>query len=306
MSAWLLRRLAVSAAVLAVVATVCFVLMRLLPGGPFDTDRALDPVIKANLLAAYDLDAPIPEQFLSWLEGLVLRGDLGPSLSHRDHSVAEILGQALPVSLTLGGAALLLAVALGLGAGGLAAARAGTWLDTLLMGLAGLGLSIPNFVVAGLLILVFVFGAGWLPVAGFGRPEQLVLPAVALALPFAATIARLFRAGLLEVLGEDWMRTARAKGLSPAARLWRHAARPACLPVLAYLGPATAGVLSGSLVIERLFAIPGLGTHFVESALSSDYNLCLGAILVYTLLLLTANLAADLAQALADPRTADP
>jgi len=296
------RRLFASLGVLAVVVTTCFFLMRVTPGGPFDTDQALDPVIRANLLAAYDLDAPLHEQFGRYLEGLLLRGDLGPSMRYRDYNVSEILAESLPVSLVLGGTALVIALVFGLGAGALAAARRGTWVDTTIMGLAGLGLSLPSFVIAGILVLLFVFTWPLLPVVGFGSFAQLILPAVSLALPFAAAIARLFRAGLLEVLGEDWIRTARAKGRSPLAVLVVHAARPASLPVVSFLGPATAGVLSGSLVIEHIFAIPGMGTHFVESALNADYNLALGVVIVYTLLLTLANLAVDLAYGLIDPR----
>ena len=302
---FLARRLFASLVVLAVVVTTCFFLMRLIPGGPFDTEQSTDPVIQANLLAAYDLDAPIHEQFGRYVEGLVWRGDLGPSLRYRDYTVSEILAESLPVSLVLGGSALVLALLFGLGAGALAAARRGSALDTAIMALAGLGLALPSFVVAGVLVLLFVFHWQLFPVVGFGSPAQLVLPAVSLALPFAATIARLFRAGLLEVLGEDWIRTARAKGRSPLAVLWIHAARPACIPVVSYLGPAIAGVLSGSLVIESIFAIPGVGTHFVESALNADYNLALGVVIVYTVLLTVANLAVDLAYNLIDPRMSD-
>jgi oligopeptide transport system permease protein len=296
------RRLVAALGVLAVVVTLCFFLMRLIPGGPFDSEQALDPVIRANLLAAYDLDAPMHEQFGRYLERLLLHGDLGPSMRYRDYSVSEILAESLPVSLVLGGAAVVIALLLGLGAGALAAARRGTWVDTAIMFLAGLGLSLPSFVIAGVLVLLFVFYWQLLPVVGFGSLAQLVLPAVSLALPFAAAIARLFRAGLLEVLGEDWIRTARAKGRSPTAVLLVHAARPASLPVVSYLGPAVAGVLSGSLVIENIFAIPGVGTHFVESALNADYNLALGVVIVYTLLLTLANLAVDVAYGLIDPR----
>lgn len=302
MISFLLRRLGASLIVLAVVVTACFFLMRLMPGGPFDTEQGLDPTIRANLLAAYDLDAPLHQQFGRYLARLVWHGDLGPSLRYRDYTVSEILAESLPVSLVLGGTAMVLALVFGLAAGALAAARRGTALDTAIMSLAGLGLALPSFVVAGVLVLLFVFHWRLFPVVGFGSPAQLVLPAVSLALPFAATIARLFRAGLLEVLGEDWIRTARAKGRSPLAVLWVHAARPACVPVVSYLGPAVAGVLSGSLVIESIFAIPGVGTHFVESALNADYNLALGVIIVYTVLLTLANLAVDLAYSLIDPR----
>ena len=302
----MIRRLALRllglVAILLVVSSLCFVLMRAVPGGPFDDGRDLDPAIRANLMARYGLDAPLGEQYVRYLQDVVLRFDLGPSLKLRDYTVNEILGESLPVSLLLGGCAMLFALGLGLLAGGLAAARRGRWVDTLVMSAATVGISVPNFVVAGVLVLLFVFHWQLFPVAGFGTWSHLVLPSVALGLPFAAGIARLFRTGLLEVLGEDWIRTARAKGLSPAEVLVRHATRPALLPVVSYLGPALAGILTGSLVVEQVFAIPGMGSHFVDSALNADYYLASGVVLVYTTLVCSANLAVDLAYELLDPR----
>ncbi len=297
----LLRLLGVAGIVLVVV-TVCFALMHAVPGGPFDDGRDIDPAIKANLLARYDLDAPLPQQYVRYMGNVFLRGDLGPSLKLRDYSVNQVLAESLPVSMTLGVCALLVALAIGLGAGALAAARRGGWVDTLVMGGATLGISLPNFVIAGLLVLLFVFHWRLFPLTGLTSPAHLVLPSIALGLPFAASIARLFRTGLLEVLGEDWIRTARAKGLTGRAVLWRHAARPAMLPVVSFLGPALAGILSGSLVVEQIFAIPGMGSHFVDSALNADYYLASGVVIVYTVLVSTANLAVDLGYALLDPR----
>jgi len=298
----MLTRLGSMAAILLLVVTTSFFLVRSLPGGPFDADRQTDPVIRANLMRAYDLDAPLLEQYGRYLADVVLRLDLGPSLKYRDFTVSEILAESLPVSLVLGGCALVVALAVGLSAGALAAARRGSWVDTLVMGAATLGVALPNFVVACVLVLLFVFHWELLPVSGFGSPLQLLLPSLSLGLPFAAAIARLFRAGLLEVLAEDWIRTARAKGRSRAGVLWRHALPPALLPVVSFLGPAIAGILSGSLVVERIFAIGGMGSHFVESAFTADYNLALGVIIVYTLLVSGANLAVDLVYALLDPR----
>ncbi|MCB9897211.1 MAG: ABC transporter permease [Planctomycetes bacterium] len=295
------RLLGTALVVLAVV-SLTFVLVRSLPGTPFQDGKDVDPAVRANILRAYDLDAPLGEQYVRYLGDVFLRFDLGPSFSYRDYDVTEILAESLPVSLLLGGCAMAVALVVGLGAGALAARRRGQWTDTLVMTLASVGAAVPNFVLAGVLVLVFVFGAHLLPVAGLSTPAHLVLPSLALGLPYAASIARLFRTGLLEVLGEDWIRTARAKGLSPTAVLVRHAARPALLPVVSFLGPALAGVLSGSLVIERVFAVPGMGSHFVESAFAADYNLALGVILVYTLLVSAANLAVDVAYGLLDPR----
>ncbi|MGQ0554188.1 MAG: ABC transporter permease [Planctomycetota bacterium] len=301
MTRFLISRALWGLATLAVVVTLAFALVRSLPGGPFDETRALDPVIRANLMAAYDLAAPLHEQYLRYVGGL-LQGDFGPSLKYRDYSVSAILSESLPLSALLGASALLVALFIGLPAGALAASRRGRWLDSFVMGAATLGIAVPNFVLAGLLVLLFAFHWQLFPVAGSGSLAQLVLPSVALGLPFAAAIARLFRAGLLEVLGEDWIRTARAKGLSPWAVLWQHAARPALLPVVSYLGPAVAAILSGSLVVERIFAIPGMGSHFVDSAFNADYNLALGVVIVYTTLVSVLNLLVDLSYGLLDPR----
>lgn len=301
MTRWLLARLAWTAATIALVVSGSFFLVRAVPGGPFDEARSLDPVIERNLRAAYDLDAPLHEQYLRYVAGL-LRLDFGPSLKYRDYSVSEILAESLPVSVLLGCCALVVALGVGLPAGALAARRRGGWTDTAVMGAATLGIALPNFVLAGVLVLLFVFQWRLFPVAGWGSPAQLVLPAVSLGLPFAASIARLFRAGLLEVLGEDWVRTARSKGLHERAVLWRHAARVALLPVVSFLGPAIAGILSGSLVVERIFAIAGMGSHFVDSAFNADYNLALGVVMVYTALVSLLNMLVDAAYALLDPR----
>lgn len=297
----LLRGLGIVGIVLVVV-SVCFMLMHAVPGGPFDDGRDIDPATRANLLARYHLDAPLPEQYVRYLGDVFLRFDLGPSLKLRDYSVNEVLAESLPVSMVLGFFAMLFALAVGLIAGAFAAARRGSWLDTFVMGAATLGISLPNFVIAGLLVLLFVFHWRLFPLAGLETPAHLVLPSIALGLPFAASIARLFRAGLLEVLGEDWIRTARSKGLSRRAVLWRHAAQPALLPVVSFLGPALAGILSGSLVVEQIFAIPGMGSHFVDSALNADYYLASGVVIVYTVLVSTANLAVDVLYGLLDPR----
>lgn len=297
-----LGRLAGMAVVVLAVLSLTFVLVRSLPGSPFQDGKAVDPVVRANILRAYDLDASLPEQYVRYLGDVFLRFDLGPSFSYRDHSVQDVLAQGLPVSLLLGACGLLIALGLGLGAGALAAAHRGRRTDSILMALASLGAAVPNFVVAGVLILVFVFVADWLPVAGLSSPAHLVLPSLALGLPYAASIARLFRTGLLDVLDEDWIRTAHAKGLRPAAVLWRHAARPALLPVVSYLGPTVAGILTGSLVVERIFAIAGMGSHFVEAAFAADYNLAMGVVLVYCVLVSLGNLLADLVYGVLDPR----
>lgn len=298
----LLRGLLGVAGVLIIVAHLGFVLVHSVPGSPFDDAKALDPVILANLEERWALDGSLGEQYLAYMDRLLLHGDLGPSFKMRDVSVNEILAQSLPVSAALGVLGLVVALGFGLLAGGLAAARPGSWCDALVMGAATLGLALPNFVLAGLLVLLFVFTWPLLPVAGLDSPAHLILPALALGLPYAAANARLFRTGLLDVLGEDWIRTARAKGLSRTGVLVAHAARPALLPVVHSLGPALAALLSGSLVVERIFALPGLGAHFVEAGLNADYNLALGVLLVYTLLLGLGNMTVDLIAAWLDPR----
>lgn len=284
------------------VITVSFFLIRAAPYGPFDSDHPPPPAIQANLLAAYDLDAPVGEQYVRYLQRAVFEFDLGPSLKYRDYTVTEILAEGLPVSVTLGSCALLVALAVGLTAGAVAALRPRSWVDTAVMSAATLGIALPNFVIAGVLILLFVFHWELFPVAGYGTAAHLVLPSIALGLPFAASIARLFRAGLLETLSEDHVRTARAKGLSATAVVTRHAARQAMLPVVSFLGPATAGILSGSLVVERVFAISGIGSHFVESAFNADYNLAMGVIILYTFLVSALNLLVDVVYSLLDPR----
>jgi oligopeptide transport system permease protein len=319
---FLLRRAGWFALTLILVVSVSFVLMRAVRGGPFDSERALHPAVEASLAARYHLDWPLWKQYLQYVGPLdwsargcrllggdgtqpfggLLALDLGPSFKYRDFTVREILAQALPVSAALGALALAWALLLGLPSGVLAAVRRGRALDLALRLMATLGIALPNFVVAGLLVLVFVFGLGWLPPAGWGRLEHFLLPSFVLALPFAAYIARLTRAGLLEVLGQDFIRTARAKGLLPRTILVRHALRAALLPVVTYLGPTTAGILTGSLVVEKIFAIPGLGTHFVNSALNRDYPLAMGVTLVYTVLVYALNVLVDVAVTLLDPR----
>lgn len=319
---FLLRRAAWFVLTLWVVVSASFVLMRAVRGGPFSSERALHPAVEASLQARYHLDWPLWKQYLQYVGPLdwsahghrlaggdgtrpwggLLAFDLGPSFKYRDFTVGEILAQALPISAALGALALLWALALGLPSGIVAAVRRGSALDLGLRLAATLGIALPNFVVAGLLVLVFVFGLGWLPPAGWGDLEHYLLPSFVLGLPFAAYVARLTRAGLLEVLGQEYIRTARAKGLAPRTVLLRHALRAGILPVVTYLGPATAGILTGSLVIERFFAIPGVGTHFVNSALNRDYPLAMGVTLVYTVLVYALNTLVDVVATLLDPR----
>ncbi|WP_157215589.1 ABC transporter permease [Flavisphingomonas formosensis] len=299
----IIRRLFTALPTLAAVILLSFLLMRIAPGGPFDGERPLDPATRAALERSYGLDKPLPEQAVLYV-GRLARGDFGPSLVYRDFTVTDLVRQGLPVSLTLGALALLVALGLGLAAGLAAAAWPGRWPDALLMLAATLLTALPSFVTGPLLVLVFGLGMGWLPVSGWadGDPAHLVLPVIALALPVAGAVAKLSRAGLAGVLGQDHIRSARARGLSPARILIRHALRPALLPVASYLGPAAAGLLTGAVVIETVFALPGLGRYFVQGALNRDYPLVLGVVTLYAGLIILFNLFADLLYGWLDPR----
>lgn len=302
MSARLLRRLLQLIPTLLVLVTLTFVMLHAAPGGPFDTDRALPEATRIQLEARYHLDQPMWRQYLLYL-GNLLQGDLGPSYQYPDRSVAELIGAGLPVSALLGSLAMSLALIVGLACGVVAALRPHGWLDRLLMALAVVGLSIPNFVLAPLLILLMAVTLGWLPAGGWsGQLSELLLPVCALAMPQIATIARLARAALLEVLQSPWIRTARAKGLSEYRVVIHHALHPVLLPVISYLGPATAGTLTGSVVIEQIFSLPGVGRYFVLGALNRDYGLVLGVVLVYGSLIVVFNLIVDLLYARLDPR----
>jgi oligopeptide transport system permease protein len=305
MRAILARRLMTALPTLAAVILLSFLLMRLAPGGPFDGERALDPGTRAALAHAYGLDLPWPEQLWRYLVGLA-HGDFGPSLVYRDFSVGDLVRQGLPVSLTLGGLALLVALPLGIGMGAMAALRPGGRIDRLLMLGATVATLLPSFVTGPLMALVFALLLGWLPVSGWGGgdPRHLVLPVVALALPTAGAIARLARAGLATTLAQDHVLTARARGLSPGRILLIHALRPALVPVASYVGPAAAGLLTGAVVVETVFALPGLGRAFVQGALNRDYPLVLAVVILYAGLILLFNLIADLLYGWLDPRAA--
>jgi oligopeptide transport system permease protein len=299
--AFLARRLLQTGPLLLAIVVVSFLFMRLAPGGPFDEERALDPAVRANLEARYGLDQPLPTQLWMYVKGLA-HGDLGPSFKYAGWQVKEIIGQALPVSLTVGLVALASALLIGVPLGVVGALRHNQWQDYSAMALALVGICVPNFVLGPLLIIVFVFHLGWLPVGGFGTPAQLLLPGLTLGAVRGAYIARLMRAGMLEVIGQDFIRTARAKGLAERVVVAKHALRLAILPVVSYLGPAVASILVGSVVVERIFSIPGLGTFFVNSALNRDYTLAMGTVLLYSGLLIALNLLVDVLYSLLDPR----
>ena len=303
MLAYAIRRIAILVPTLLVIITLSFLIIRLAPGGPFDEEQALPPAIKANLEAAYGLDAPLAKQYFRYVRGL-MHGDFGPSFKFRDVRVGELIGQGLPVSLGLGACAILLAILMGIPFGTLAALRRNGVVDHAIRGIAVLGVALPSFVIGPLLALVFGLYLRWLPVAGWesGEAKYLLLPVITLALPVTAYVARLTRASFLEVMRANHIRTARAKGIGEFRVVWRHALRPALMPVVSYLGPATAFVVTGSLVVETVFGLPGTGRYLVQGAINRDYTLVMGMIVVYGAITLTCNLVADLLYSWLDPR----
>jgi oligopeptide transport system permease protein len=288
---------------LFILIALAFFMIRVAPGGPFDAEKQLPPEIEANLRAAYHLDEPLYQQFARYIGNLV-RGDFGPSFQYKDYSVTELIGAGFPVSLQLGGSAMLLALLFGITAGTLAALRQNSRTDYSVMAVSMTGISIPNFVMAPLLILFFAVTLGWLPAGGIGDGSlrYLLLPVVALALPQIAYIARLTRGSMIEVLRSNFVRTARAQGLPERTVVLRHALKPALLPVVSYLGPATAAIITGSVVIEQIFGVPGLGRYFVQGALNRDYTLVMGVVVFYGALIILFNLVVDLVYAWLDPK----
>jgi oligopeptide transport system permease protein len=275
--------------------------MRAVPGGPFDSEKNVAPEIKRNIEARYNLDKPLLEQYWSDLVRTA-QLDFGPSFKLKDFTVNEVIAQGFPVTAALGIFALTFALTLGLTAGVIAAVQRNTIYDVGFMAMATLGIALPNFVLAGVSIIFFVFYLQWLPAAGWGRLSQVVLPALCLGAPYAAYIARLTKAGMLDVLNLDYVRTAYAKGLAAPTVIVKHALRGAIAPVVTYLGPATAGILTGSLVVERIFQISGMGSHFIEAATQRDYTLAMGMVLIYTFLLYVMNSLVDISYAIIDPR----
>lgn len=303
MLSYALRRLLVAVPTLFVIVTVSFFLIRVAPGGPFDLIPDLDPAAAENLRKAYDLDKPLVQQYGNYLLRLA-NGDLGPSLAYRDRNVAELISEGLPVSAQLGLTAIAVGLFFGLLCGIVAALRKNTAVDFTIMAIAMTGVAIPTFVTAPLLTLFFGLYLGWLPLSGWnnGQFAHIVLPVVALALPTIAGIARITRGSMLESLNADYVRTARAKGLPEWKVIARHVLRPACMPVVSYLGPAIAGAMTGSVVIETIFGLPGIGRAFVEGALNRDYSLILGIVIIYATLIILLNLLADIIYGYLDPR----
>lgn len=300
MITFLAKRLIWMVITLWVVFTVSFILMRSVPGGPYNSERKLPPEIEANFKRQYNLDKSVSEQYAIALNQY-LTGDFGMSM-RIDSKVSRVIREGLPVSAALGTLALAFAFVVGLTAGITSAVFRGSAADGTLMTVATLGVALPNFVVAGFAIILFVFMIPLLPAAGWGSIKQLILPALCLGAPYAAYIARISRTGMLDVLSQDHIRTAKAKGVSPLGVVLKHALPTAILPVVSFLGPAVAGIMTGSPVVEQVFAIPGIGWHFVQAAILRDYTLAMGLVLLYTTLLYSMNLLVDLCYSLLDPR----
>jgi oligopeptide transport system permease protein len=294
-------RLLQSIFALYIIITATFFLLRFVPGGPFTAEKAVPKEILRNLEAHYGLNQPLYRQYFSYL-GALVHGDLGPSFKYSNRTVNEILAEKLPVSLELGLWSLAVALVLGLTLGMIAALRRNTWADYLASAVGMIGLSVPSFVIGPLCVLAFAIHAGWFNASGWYFPADRVLPSLVLGLAYAAPISRLTRGGMLEVLNQDYIRTARAKGASELRVVFKHTLRGGLLPVVSYLGPAIAGILTGSFVIETIFQIPGLGREFVTSAFNRDYTLILGTVILYATLLMGLNLAADVAQAWMNPK----
>jgi oligopeptide transport system permease protein len=303
MIGYALRRLLGAIPTLFVIVTLAFFMMRAAPGGPFDSQRKLTPEVERNIKAAYDLDKPLTQQYLIYL-GKVVHGDLGPSYKNKDFTVVQLIATGLPVSARLGLCAMALALMLGTFLGVNAALKQNRWEDYSVMTVAMLGITIPTFVTAPILTLLLGIYAGWLPVGGWngGALANMILPVTVLALPQTAVVARLMRGSMIEVLRTNYIRTARAKGLPTHRIVLGHALQAAALPLVSYLGPALAAVLTGSLVVEEIFGLPGIGRYFVQGALNRDYTLVLGVVICYAALIIVLNFLADIAYGILDPR----
>ncbi len=300
---FIIKRFAVAVPTLLVLITISFFLMQTAPGSPFTGERNLPPEILKNIEAKYHLDKPLYEQYFLYLGNLV-RGDLGPSFKYRDYSVNDLLEQSFPVSLKIGSVAFVFTVLVGVTIGTLAALKQNTVLDYIIMALAMTGVVLPSFVIAPLLVLIFSITLQWLPAGGWngGAWEYMVLPVTAMAIMYMASIARIQRSSMIEVLNSNYIRTARAKGLPWRVIILRHALRPSLLPIVSYLGPAFVGIITGSVVVETVFGLPGIGQHFVNGALNRDYSLVLGLTIIIGALTILFTAIVDILYAVIDPK----
>ncbi len=304
MTKFIIRRFLSLIPTMFVIITLSFFLIRFAPGGPFSSEKKLPEAVLQNILKKYHMDESMPMQYLRYFND-VLHGDFGPSYKYKESTVNELIAQSFPNSIVLGSVALALAVFAGIGVGITSALRQNRWQDYLAMSLAVIGISVPLFVIGPVLQLAFSMQLKWLPVSGwYGRkwPLTLILPALTLSFPYFAYIARLSRASILEVLRSDYVRTARAKGLKESAVVLKHVLKGALLPVVSYLGPAFSGIITGSIVVESVFVVPGVGRIFVQSALNRDYTLIMGEVIVYSLILVVMNFAVDIVYGFLDPR----
>ncbi len=303
MIGYALRRVLTAIPIVLITITVCFFILRLAPGGPFDGERALPPDVMKNLRAHYNLDQPLITQYFIYLWGVV-RGDFGPSMVMEDFSVSRLISIGLPFTLMLGFTAFIVGTIGGMIAGAVAAVNQNKWPDYLLVAIVLVGIIIPNFLMANLVQLFFGVYLHWLPVGGYqpGSLIHLVLPVFILALPHGGRVARMVRGSMIEVLGTNYIRTARSKGLGTRLILARHAVKPALIPVVSYLGPGLSYLLTGSLVVEQVFALPGIGKYFITAALNRDYGLVLGTTILYVFIILALNLIVDVLYAWLDPK----
>lgn len=305
MTRFIIKRLLGLIPTMFVIITLSFIIIRIAPGGPFSSEKNLPPEVLQNIEKKYHMDEPLYQQYFRYI-GDLLQGDLGPSFRYKDHSCNELIAAALPVSMSLGAMAMLASIILGLTAGILSALRQNHWQDYTLMSMAVLGISVPMFVVGPLLMLLFAIQLHWLPTSGWidsrAGAATLILPVATLALTYFAYIARLSRASILETLRSDYVRTAKAKGLRNSTVLLKHVLKGAMLPVVSFLGPAFADIMTGSVVVESVFLVPGVGRLFVQSALNRDYTLILAGVIVYSLLLVLLNFIVDIVYGLLDPR----
>lgn len=300
---FILKRIFEAVPTLLVLITVSFFMMRLAPGSPFTGERNLPPAVLANIEAKYHLNDPIWLQYLNYLKQLA-HGDFGPSFKYKDYSVNELLAQSLPVSVEIGLYAFIVALVIGVGLGILAALKQNSWLDYITMGVAMTGVVIPSFVKAPLLVLIFAIWLKWLPAGGWngGAAYNLILPVSALAIGYISSIARIMRGSMIEVMNSPFIRTARAKGLPTRYIVWKHALRPAMLPVISYLGPVFVGIITGSIVIETIFGLPGIGQLFVNGALNRDYGMVLSLTILVGVLTIAFNAVVDILYAVIDPK----
>ncbi len=304
---FVVRRLFSLVPTLFLIVTLSFFIIRIAPGGPFSGEKNVPPEILQNIMRKYHMDEPLPAQYLRYLND-ILHGDLGPSYKYKDHDVNYLIGHSLPNSIILGVVSLLLALVGGITVGIASSLKQNTWVDYASMSVAIIGISIPLFVIGPLIMLLFASTLKWLPTSGwiFTRRgldlKPLIMPALTLSFPYFAYIARLSRASILEILRSDYIRTARAKGLKESVVVVKHVLKGAMLPIISYLGPAFAGIITGSVVVEKIFVVPGLGGFFVNSALNRDYTLIMGTVIVYSVILVAMNFVVDVLYGAVDPR----